>query len=206
MATTSKRGVNRRKLTKTAAQLLQILKEQRGAEEELSSSLLSKSEALFRAANRVGESFSGSNFGYHGRLYYADFEPPPEPFSVEWGGVYGIPTGWATKTPEHVRQRIEELSAESFSAVGDQTKRLLKQAKSLQTEILIQLAPLHNTEDLKGERELLGRLEQFDWKDDAHGKHCAAAHRSFPNATRDSEAAMQGLILPSHSCYEAAAT
>lgn len=42
----------------------------------------------------IGDSWSGSNLGYHATVYYVDFQPPPPGahFSVEWGieEVFGI--------------------------------------------------------------------------------------------------------------------
>lgn len=42
---------------------------------------------LEEAAAKVGKSWSGSWLGYHSRVYYKDFEPPPAgaQFSQEWG-------------------------------------------------------------------------------------------------------------------------
>ena len=44
-------------------------------------------DALKAAADDVGRSFSGSWLGYHARVYYADFAPPPPGarWSQEWG-------------------------------------------------------------------------------------------------------------------------
>jgi hypothetical protein len=44
-------------------------------------------ENLQDAANQIGQSWSGSWFGYHSRVYYKDFQKPPPgaEFSIEWG-------------------------------------------------------------------------------------------------------------------------
>jgi len=41
------------------------------------------------ASNEVGNSWSGSYIGYHSRIYYKDFAPPPADayFSIEWGTI-----------------------------------------------------------------------------------------------------------------------
>ena len=43
--------------------------------------------ALINAANIFGKSWSGSWLGYHSRVYYRDFEVPPQGdyFTKEWG-------------------------------------------------------------------------------------------------------------------------
>jgi len=54
------------------------------ADSEPLTALLAGYEA---AANRLEQAWSGSNLGYHSRVYYADFHQPPPGamFSAEWG-------------------------------------------------------------------------------------------------------------------------
>ena len=75
------------------------------------SNIFRQADDLFNAAVKVGASHSGSNFGYHGALYYGNFEPPPldEMFSVEWGGIRGIPPEWKKREAEEVKHAIEAL-------------------------------------------------------------------------------------------------
>jgi hypothetical protein len=44
-------------------------------------------DSLAKAISIIGKSSSQSWFGYHSRIYYRDFEPPPVEahFSREWG-------------------------------------------------------------------------------------------------------------------------
>lgn len=46
-------------------------------------------DALSNAANAIGKAWSGSWLGYHSRVYYIDFQPPPPgaTFSQEWGFI-----------------------------------------------------------------------------------------------------------------------
>lgn len=55
-------------------------------------------EALREAASEVGRSWSGSNLGYHARVYYRDFQPVPAGvlFSAEWG----LEERWPVHTPD----------------------------------------------------------------------------------------------------------
>src|SRR5262245_26031270 len=66
------------------------------------------------ACHKVAQSFSGSFAGYHGRLYYGRFEVPPlsERFSIEWGGLYGVPERWVEQPPEKVKAEIERLAGD----------------------------------------------------------------------------------------------
>ncbi len=44
-------------------------------------------QRLGAAAQQIGRACSGSSLGYHSRVYYEDFNPPPPGayFSLEWG-------------------------------------------------------------------------------------------------------------------------
>lgn len=105
-----------------------------------------------------------------------------------------------------MKLRIEARATATFAAVEEAVKVPLDSAKRLQREILIQLAPLHQLPNSNHEKQLLEEMEHFDWKDSAHNEYCVRAMKCFPNMTRDSGAASQGMMLPSHTYYEAAAT
>jgi hypothetical protein len=69
--------------------------------------------ALRAAAEEVKRSWSGSNIGYHSRVYYRGMQPKPPnvEFSPEWGLMDRWPThqpdpGWVTMDSEAVRQEI----------------------------------------------------------------------------------------------------
>jgi predicted nucleotide-binding protein len=166
-----------------------------------------EAEYLLNVARKVGESWSGSNFGYHAELYYGDFEKSPfgQRFSVEWGGLHGIPSGWKSRTPEEVKDRIERLAGFQVKKIESGSKRFLDRATKLQTEFLIELSPLHNTNGFKKEKELLSDVENLDWDKEAHNKYAADALNSFPNMTRDREAIMAGRVFPAHTFYESVA-
>lgn len=157
---------------------------------------------LLTAARTVEDSASGSNFGFHGELYYGDFQRPPHRFNIEWGGINGLPPGWKTRTPEEVKQRIEELAKLSFDDAEQQSVRILESAKHLANEIIIAMSPLHRISVFAKEKEILMQLENFDWAENVKNKFCADTMRSFPNMTRDSYAVSQGSMLPAHTFYE----
>lgn len=159
------------------------------------------------AANEVRESWSGSAFGYHWNLYYGNFERPPltHAFSVEWGGINGLPPNWRPRRPDEVLSHIETHSSVKVKDVEGEAQRLIGGAKLLQTDIVVALAPLHSGNGFSKEKELLHKLESWDWQQDSGKQYCDSAMRSFPNMTRDSEAIMQGSRLPSHTYYESIA-
>jgi hypothetical protein len=166
-----------------------------------------QADKLFEAVITVGRSHSGSSFGYHSALYYRNFETPSlgTMFNVEWGGINGIPPGWMKREPEEVKHQIEKLASVTLAAAEEAIKAPLNAAQEVQKEILIRLAPLHQLPDGNRERQLLDGLEHFDWQDSAHKKYAADAMNSFPRGTRDSGAFNQGMALPAHTYYEAAA-
>lgn len=187
--------------------LLSNVQQQQESNAKLLFQIREDAKALTEAARRVEASSSGSNFGYHSELYYRDFETPPAGyrFNVEWGGVNGPQSGWGSKTPEQVKEKIERISGREFEKVGSDTAQLVGSSKQVLDEIVIALAPLHGTSGLTKEKELLNELENFDWAEDAKNKICLASMRQFPNVTRDSNAIMQGQRLPAHTYYEAMA-
>jgi len=199
--------LNTKELGSLASTLLEGVRKQKEQIAATVGDLTQQADKLFEAATRVGRSHSGSNFGYHGALYYKDFETPSlgSMFNVEWGGINGIPPGWTTREPEVVKLRIEKLAAVTFTATEEALKAPLNAAKELHKEILIRLAPLHQLPDGNRERQLLDSLEHLDWQDSAHNKYAGQAMKRFPNMTRDSGAFTQGMVLPAHTYYEAAA-
>ena len=69
--------LNKKALAKLASTLLQEVTTQKTHDGAQVEALIRQSDTLFKAARRVSASHSGSNFGYHGSLYYRDFEVPP---------------------------------------------------------------------------------------------------------------------------------
>lgn len=75
---------------------------------------------LENAALTVGRSFSGSWQGYHSRVYYADFSPPPPGahFSQEWGlmdtyvSSLGSTGDWHEYDFKGVKQYIQHIAGE----------------------------------------------------------------------------------------------
>lgn len=201
-------AINTGQLSQLADTLLKEIGKQIQADSACVAEAKLKAQQILEAAAKVAASHSGSNFGYHGDLYYRDFQIPPvgSMFSVEWGVIHGVPPGWAKKEPEEVKRKIEVLSALSIPDVEHMVKKPLDSAKHLHREMLIRLAPLHQLSEGNRERQLLDNLEHFDWHDSAHNNYASAAVNSYPNVSRDSGAIFQGRMLTSHNYYEAVAT
>jgi uncharacterized protein (TIGR02391 family) len=158
---------------------------------------------LRQACNRIGLAWSGSFAGYHGRLYFLSFRAPPpsKRFSVEWGGLYGIPEGWSERTPEEVKEAIERTLANRFSvdALEQTTENLARLGEKLQTDISVICAAVPFGEELKPEAELLKKIEGSDLGHDTQ----YFAREQLPKTiiTRDREALFQGTCMPAHLYY-----
>jgi hypothetical protein len=192
------------KLEQRPADLLAKVRKQAEDYKGAVSQLRKEAQALIEAGGTVEASASGSDFGYHAELYYRDFEKPPlgREFNVEWGGINGPQPGWMQKSRDDVKCRIEELSGVRFDKLEEERTTVVNGAKGLCEELLIELAPLHTAKGLAKEKVMLDQLEELDWADKAQEKYCAAAVTTYPNITRDSNAAMQGTKLPAHDYFE----
>jgi len=71
---------------------------------------------VFEATEEINRAWSGSALGYHSDLYYGAFQTVPLgfTFSPEWGGMKGLQEGWQTRTPDEVRQHIEESTGTTY--------------------------------------------------------------------------------------------
>jgi hypothetical protein len=164
-----------------------------------------KSNTLFESAAKLAECWSGSYFGYHSQLYYGNFERPPldRRFSPEWGGIYGIPSGWRSRGSDEVKTQIETVANAKFDEVELRSKELTHAGQELQSEILVGLALLHRLDGLRSEKKLSDEIEAFKWEI----KAAVYAHEHLPNQfiSRDSSAVAEGARVPAHLYYEAEA-
>lgn len=160
------------------------------------------SEELIKACGEIEMSWSGSFAGWHGRMYFKNFEKPQhhERFSGEWGGIHGIPDGWHDKEPEEVKKVLEKKVSEDFSI--DQLERdattLQKKAEQTQNEINIALSAI-DLNELPEEKAL--RLEIEKSKFGKGKNHFINKYIPKSLMTRDSGALMEGVCIPSHTYY-----
>jgi hypothetical protein len=169
--------------------------------------LKARASRILEASRLVERSWSGWGFGYHWDLYYGDFEKPPleDSFSVEWGGIHGLPPEWHPRTPEEVRDRIEHLSGTSIDKLRSDDVNLVKSAEQLLEDLLIDLGVLVQTRGSSEDQALLQEIRELKWGREQETKYIAQALKTLPNMTRDSEAFAQGLRVPSHSYYASVA-
>lgn len=159
-------------------------------------------EPIDAVVDDVHESWSGSWAGYHAKLYYRDFARPDlrSQFSVEWGSLHGLPDGWTDRTDAEVASYIESTSGvsvaelESMSAAAyDRAYPLYQDAQALVTPIL-ESSGDHS-------KALLEELRDEQWGI----AQAVYLNRARPSqiASRDSEAAMQGMKTPPHVAFRA---
>jgi len=160
-------------------------------------------ENLRKACERIERSWSGSFAGWHGRMYFKNFEAPSiyEGFSGEWGGIKGIPEGWQEREPEEVKKEIERLLGNSFSIdeFERKTKKLLEDAEALRNEVIIIFSAFTFHKEIEKEKKLFDQIEKYSF---GKGKNDFIKN-SLPKTlmSRDSEAVRQGICIASWLYY-----
>ena len=169
--------------------------------------IIELSAKLFDACRKIERSWSGSYAGWHGRLYFRNFEIPSitEKFSGEWGAVQGIPEGWQERESEEVKAEIEELVGNSLSLDEfEQTiNRAHDEANNTRDEITILLSNSQFDQSLAKEKSLFDQIEKFEFGITQR----EYIEQNMPKTlmTRDKEAIRQGICLPAWLYYEALA-
>jgi hypothetical protein len=105
-------------------------------------------DRLEKAAASVGKAWSGSELGYHARVYYQDLEPPPpgDHFSQEWGihcpwPIESTTGDWAEYAAEDVERSIRERAGGCDTRPAqDLTRRAENVFESSKAEVLSILA------------------------------------------------------------------
>ena len=161
-----------------------------------------ETEKMKNACEKIKESWSGSYFGYHHKLYYGEFEKPPrdEWFSVEWGGINGISHYWRERTKEEVQKEINRLVGNSFEVTKfeKENKILASEIEDFQTQVDLLITSVtpkdanspFTIEKIEPEKKLKAYLKSY---------------MSRSMMSRDSEAVSQGIFVPSVIYYEAVA-
>ena len=162
-------------------------------------------QALQDAANQVMRSFSGSWLGYHSRVYYEGFEPPPAGanFSQEWGlkdlryTSLGSRGDWHEYEYAEIEAHIDKLAKhpnlDPAREAAHRADEIFESAKSeiisiFETELGRQ--PDAFVSKLKSDLEMLEPMTQFD-----------VAEYWSPKGqimTRDMIAMGQGNTVPAH--------
>lgn len=161
--------------------------------------------ALEDAAQLVARSFSGSWAGYHSRVYYKDFSPPPPGahFSQEWGLMDMSLTSMGSRgdwreydsdgVKDHLRQEAGDPDLANAKSLADKAAGIFEFSKSELISILqSELDDRSNVflEGLKGQLEKLTPMSASD-----------IAQARAPRGqmmTRDSVVVGQGTQVPPH--------
>ncbi len=164
--------------------------------------LKEKSNELIESCNKVGKSWSQSFVGYHGLLYFKNFDIPKheEKFSGQWGGINGIPDGWEEKDAEEVKSKIESNISTNFSIdnLEKEEAAIREKAEESLHEISIMLSSL-NLDGMGAEKELRSNIEEFKF---GKGRdHFIENMIPTTLVSRDQEALMQGSCTPAHIYY-----
>ena len=156
------------------------------------------SKKLREACEKIERTWSGSFAGWHGRMYFRDFQTPSirEQFNGEWGGIHGIPEGWEEKQPEEVSSKIEELIGNNFSVEKFESdlENFRGVVEKFRTEIIINLSSF-NFNNKEKEKKLLVQIENFTFGK-IKGEYISDR---LPKKmmSRDSEALRQGICVTS---------
>jgi predicted nucleotide-binding protein len=187
-------------------QLFQLAKQlEAAAETGKADNIQQPLNSLRDAAHQVQRAFSGSWLGYHSRVYYESFAPPPPGanFSQEWGlkdmdlTSLGSRGAWREYDYAEVETRIEALAGNPDLTAGEEAAKRAgevfdaatgEMTSILETELAAQ--PDGFLSKLKGDLEKLEPMSQFDF-----------ARYWSPKGqivTRDMIAMGQGNIVPAH--------
>jgi uncharacterized protein (TIGR02391 family) len=162
------------------------------------------SEKLSDNCSKLSRSWSGSFAGWHGNMYFRDFEIPSihQKFSGEWGGIHGILSGWEEKQPEQVSAKLGELVGNGFSIdqLESDIKSFRQEVETLQREIVISYAAFSFNADMSKEKELCEKVENYSFG--ASKNEFIRARLPESLMSRDSEAIRQGMCTPAWLYYE----
>jgi predicted nucleotide-binding protein len=162
-------------------------------------------QAIKKSATEVGRSFSGSWLGYHSRVYYANFEPPPPGanFSQEWGlkdlsySDMGSRGEWRQFDPVDVKSRIRKMSGSADLAAANAASR--KAAEIFASAKLEILSIFENALDAVADAFLQRLRDDIEKLDVLSGSEIAQVWAPKGQImTRDTLAAGQRSQVPPH--------
>lgn len=127
--------------------------------------------SLVKSAENIGKSWSQSWLGYHSRVYYLDFQPPPPGaiFSQQWGLQNGFGMGsrgnWREYNFDDVVRIINEEAGnpvtEKIFTDGENAKELFEDSKSQILSLIYSNYNIEKDKFLKGLVEKIESLEIF---------------------------------------------
>lgn len=159
-------------------------------------------DKLENAANRVGESWSGSWAGYHSRVYYASFHPPPPGalFSQEWGLDDAVGMGsrgdWVeyrfNDVIEHIQATAGYPATDRYIAEAKKATKVFENVKSSVLSFVHANVYPERDEFLQS---LVSKIESLKILTETHfiQRHCPRQMMS-----RDIIALEKGMVTPPH--------
>lgn len=165
--------------------------------------------ALRTAVAEVGRAFSGSWLGYHSRVYYKNFEPPPPGahFSQEWGlmdtfGNMGSTGHWREYPFDQVKQHVLRLAGNpdlsAAHAAAEAADAAFNHAKAEITSIFLTELDGGNDSFIQSLNEQIRTLETLSLAEVAD-----RLHQRGQVMTRDTIVLGQGTQLPPHISVQA---
>jgi predicted nucleotide-binding protein len=121
------------------------------------------SQKIEESAKKIGKAWSGSWLGYHSRVYYRDFQPPPPGahFSQEWGlrdVSFGDTVGqWVEYDYDHVRKEIFDTAGNPSLQVG---RKLAETARVAIDDKRVEILSLLSTVLSERDDPFLGQLKE----------------------------------------------
>jgi hypothetical protein len=134
----------------------------------LKTDLESTSKKIGDAVATVKRSWSGSFAGWHGNMYFLDFQQPGHHERFSSGVIEGVPPGWYEQKPDAVRKRLEELvgSTFSFEDFEQKTEQLRTETENLKDDTTVALSSVPTKSLTDGEQKMLSELEGLSLGED----------------------------------------
>ena len=157
---------------------------------------------LEKTANSIGKSWSGSWAGYHSRVYYTDFRPPPPGalFSQEWGFDDAIGMGtrgdWVEYSSDDVMQYIRQIAG--YPSTDQSIAEAKKAAKLFDTVKSSVLSLVNAHYDLKSDEFLKSLADQIESQKILTKTDFIRSHRPRQMMSRDIIALEKGPLTPPH--------
>lgn len=166
----------------------------------------SKANELRDACTSIEQTWSGSFIGWHGKMYFRDFQIPShyEKFSGEWGDIRGLPEGWEEKDADAVRKKVNALMGGNFSIekFEDDTNKVRSALGDLQKEVDLFLSAI----------SVSGPGKAVEYLSELRDVKLGQPKADFINLrlpknrmSRDTEALAQGVCIPSWLYFEGVA-
>ncbi|MDF1690697.1 MAG: nucleotide-binding protein, partial [Cycloclasticus sp.] len=159
--------------------------------------------ALADSANDIGESWSGSWFGYHSRVYYEGFQSPPPgaAFSQEWGFQDAFSMGtrgeWREYKFDDVVQLINDRAGNpDLTTIFTDGEKAIDVFEEVKSQVL---SSVYSNFDTENDKFLKGLVEKIEKTKNYTESDFVSVHRPTGQMrSRDMIAIEKGLVTPPH--------